>query len=260
MRNFLAAVSLTALLATPAYADDLNNSHHQDTLKASLHEVGRDLAKISRGLNFDQIDGAVVNVSTLDGHGTGFFLDQTHIQTAFHVIKDAVDIARMGGNPQFVIWFSDGTSMPFTPMAANEKSDIAILQVSPNHPKVQPVHMVCALPRLDEKITTYGYPLGFGIPFVDHTYVAAAKGIHTPEVEVPLAVSGQTFYEGQSGGPVFDDITGDVIGMVTAKGTGPAEGLAFFTPSIFLCGADGIAQSDGAGGFKLEPNMAGLGQ
>jgi S1-C subfamily serine protease len=127
-----------------------------------------------------------------------------HILTAFHVVKDAVEIRIPGVNS------------PVALLATDPNNDLALLRVFTESPKTAVFRVPSQGVRLGESIILVGFPLQGLLssgPTVTSGTVSALGGPRDDKrlFQITAPVQG-----GNSGGPVFDE-AGQVIGMVLAK-------------------------------------------
>lgn len=181
-------------------------------------------------------EGAVV-LNGPNGHGSGVWIDPTHILTAAHVIE-ATD------NGQFTVIGEKGNPVKASLTRLDKDRDVAILTVIGDYRSPYFSPLVCRMPQLDEPVTMIGAPLW--LPIL-HTHGTVASNIFSPPKQpvILFTIDGQVA-EGNSGGPVLDAL-GEVIGLVDAIPVnvvftpGGAMGLPVFgytlaVPSSTICG------------------------
>jgi serine protease Do len=156
--------------------------------------------------------------------GSGFVIDTSGIiVTNAHVIEDADEIE---------VKFNNGTTLPATLRGRDEKTDIAILDVTP-----RPSQPLTAVPigsserlRVGDWVMAIGNPFGFsgtvtvGIVSARNRNINA--GPYDDFIQTDAAIN-----RGNSGGPLFD-IEGNVVGINTAiiSPTGGSIGIGFAVP------------------------------
>lgn len=134
--------------------------------------------------------------------GTGFFVNNTDLVTAAHVIKDCTRLT-----------LADGSALTVT--ASDVGLDLAVLSTtarSANFLALSP----STVPRMGEQVTALGYPylgsLSQGLT-VTGGNVSAMQGIDGSRDEVMISAPVQP---GNSGGPLLN-AQGAVIGVVVAR-------------------------------------------
>lgn len=191
--------------------------------------------------------GAVV-LNGPNGHGSGVWIDPTHIITAAHVIQVTKD-------GRFTVVGEKGKVVMASVTRVDADHDVAILTVIGDYRSPYFSPLVCRPPQVDERVTIIGAPLW--LPIL-HTHGTVASNIFgVPDQKSLLfAIDGEVA-EGNSGGPVLDS-TGEVIGIVDAMPidmgftpTGmvplPVFGLTLAVSSKTICeqlstwGIDGFA-------------------
>jgi S1-C subfamily serine protease/SpoVK/Ycf46/Vps4 family AAA+-type ATPase len=166
----------------------------------------------------DRVGTAVGFIKTDRGSGTGFLIGSSgHILTAYHVIEGARSIGfRLNGTPDLQkISYLDG----------DKGLDLAILRIEgDNWPYVKlakPGYEV----GLGTQLGLLGYPMGESLgEEVTYTAGALSSVRRTPfRTFLQIDVSA---YKGNSGGPVFINATGEVIGILSH---GPNDTMNFAT-------------------------------
>ena len=163
---------------------------------------------------------------------TGFVLTEDgYILTNYHVIGPAI----LGG--EILAEFSDGRTLRAAVIAfENRTNDLALLKVEPDGP-LQTVELgdSDAL-AVGEQIAVIGNPMGELSQTLTVGYVSAKeRQVEIGGVSIPMLQTDAAINSGNSGGPMFD-MTGRVVGVVTAKYSGAdpggtvVEGLGFAIP------------------------------
>lgn len=243
----LALVTLAAGLCADAKAD------LSDTIarvKPSIVAVGR----------FRQTDNPQFTLL-----GTGFAISEDTVATNAHVVaastpgEDAIPNGALAFSLQ-VQWSGFARSAPATLLALDVQRDLAILRVT--GARFEPLKVRGSDDVREGKPVAFsGFPIGglLGLTPVTHRgIVSAVTPIALPGVSArllyPRAVRqirqgsfnifqlDATAYPGNSGGPLFDPETGDVVGiisMVLVKGTKESAlsqptGITYAIPSAHL--------------------------
>ncbi len=216
--------------------------------------------------------GTVVIVSVGNEYGTGFWLDETHVATCYHVVGEAprasiVVVDNDIGSIDPEDHASRGSDMKEGEIgiviALDRKHDIAILASDTNpflrNPRIGAISIggKAAVPDLaiptirpdeledGEEVWLVGYPAGVQHPITQHgTSSYLQRHLVDPSIglDSPAYVLDQISNPGDSGGPVFDS-RGAVAGLLRgapllgaqgAIGIRPAEGISHAIPSRFL--------------------------
>lgn len=139
------------------------------------------------------------------GSGTGFFVSKKgHVLTNAHVAKGCktLEIVPPGQG-----------AMPASLIAADSKSDLALLQTAATPKAVPPFRTKV---RVGETISIYGFPLAgllatSGNYTVGNVTAIAGLGDDTSQLQISAPVQ-----PGNSGGPLLDK-SGNIIGVVVSK-------------------------------------------
>ena len=206
---------------TPAASPLLNPLAPQfytaGTVNAPAHDV-QDLVR--------QIGGAVVQVRTPEGLGSGFFINADgYLITNFHVIEGETEISVE------VYHQNDGqlardTYKQVRIVAINKFHDLALLHIEDKSaPKFKSVSLGNAdALAVGDPVFAIGSPLG-----LERTMTQGIVSTKTRELEGELYL--QTTAQinpGNSGGPLFN-MAGEVVGVTNMKITS-GEGLGFAIP------------------------------
>src|SRR5262249_28150209 len=146
--------------------------------------------------------------------GTAFATQEGLIVTASHVVATC-------GAGELEATSSMGKRVNFTAMVRDEKLDIAVL-----HPRERPLGGLKLAsdiqPTLHTQVATWGFPLTYNgpAPLLSVGYVAGfAENRLDPGHPVKRLIVNGAFNPGNSGGPLVDEKTGRVVGIVVEKWT-----------------------------------------
>lgn len=176
-----------------------------DYLTTQYGYMGKFLCSLSNPKK--KLSNSVVRIVGGYSEGSGFFIDQNHILTNFHVIAD---------EPSPKIVFPDGKFDTPTKIVGNKDADLAILTVAGNYPDLTfplPQEKLGIYP--DEPLIATGYPLGTEITgnptTVKGNFISYRQSKKDPITYIQTSVS---LVEGMSGGPLTDQC-GTVVGVNT---------------------------------------------
>ena len=155
--------------------------------------------------------------------GSGFIISADgYVLTNHHVVKDADEIT---------VRLSDRSELSAKLVGSDERSDIALLKVTPKNLQLttvkigDPTHL-----KVGQWVLAIGSPFGF-----DHSVTAgivSAKGRALPQdTYVPFIQTDVAINPGNSGGPLFN-MDGEVVGINSQiySRTGGFMGLSFAVP------------------------------
>ena len=155
--------------------------------------------------------------------GSGFIIDASGlIVTNNHVIEDADDIT---------VTLNDGTSLPAKLVGRDEKTDLALVKVTPAKPLPVAHFGDSDRAHVGDWVIAIGNPFGLG-----STVTAGIVSARNRDIEAgPYDDFIQTdapINRGNSGGPLFD-MDGNVIGINSAifSPSGGSVGIGFSIPS-----------------------------
>jgi S1-C subfamily serine protease len=218
-----------------------------------------------------RVRGSIVGVGTYERtrappfqfRGTGFAIaDGTVVATNAHVLPTALDAARSETLAIAVPAEGDRpvTIREVTRLATDPGSDLALLKLK-GEPLIPLKLRDSELVREGQEILMTGYPLGAvlgPVPATHRGMVAAVTPIAIPQGRAgdldpalvrrlatgsfPVFQLDATAYPGNSGSPIYDPVTGDVLGivnMVFVKGTKETaliqpSGITYAMPSNHL--------------------------
>ena len=155
--------------------------------------------------------------------GSGFIIDASgYIVTNNHVIADADQIS---------VTLNDGANLPAKLIGRDEKTDLALLKVSPKKPLPAAKFADSDTAHIGDWVIAIGNPFGLG-----STVTAGIVSARNRDIEAgPYDDFIQTdapINRGNSGGPLFD-MDGNVVGVNSAiySPSGGSVGIAFSIPS-----------------------------
>jgi len=246
MTNHLRALVITLILALTAPSVQANLQETIIAIKPSVVVVG----------TFSQLRSPSFLM-----RGTGFALgDGSVIATNAHVIAASLDTAQQ---ETFAVLVRQGDVLHrrnATLQIADKDHDLALLKITgPPLPalKIKPPAEI----REGQSVAFIGFPIGGSLGFSPVTHrgiissitpiaIPAGNSTQLKEKSIQRLRSGSfsiyqldaTAYPGNSGGPLFDEETGEVIGilnMVFVKGTKESvlekpSGISYAIPASFL--------------------------
>ena len=152
---------------------------------------------------------AVVTVTTYDaagkqtGLGTGFFVDDSHVVTCYHVIDGATKAK---------IKTATGKTYQVKGIAASDRiADVVRLSLASPAKGANSLSLTKSLPKQGEKVVVFGSPLGLELTVSDGI-VSAIRDI--PGVAKIIQITAP-ISPGSSGSPVLN-LNGEVVGVVTS--------------------------------------------
>jgi serine protease Do len=155
--------------------------------------------------------------------GSGFIIDPAGIVvTNNHVIEGADEIT---------VILQDNTSLKATLIGRDERSDIAVLKVTPDKPLPSVQFGDSDKERVGDPVLAIGNPFGLGGTVTAGIVSARGRNIEQGPydnfIQTDAAIN-----KGNSGGPLFN-MDGDVIGINTAiySPSGGSIGIGFAIPS-----------------------------
>ena len=167
-------------------------------------------------------DDAPKSKQLVDGYGSGFVVSSgdwgSDILTAYHVIDGGQRLHATYGNHHKVT---------VSVVAVDKQDDLALLRIAVRVPALRLGHSAIAEPG--EAVGVAGFPIpdafqdeGLGIT----TSVKAGRisSIRKDAIELDLSI-----IPGESGGPIFDAQTGDVIGIAESR-FDEERAIGFATP------------------------------
>ncbi len=155
--------------------------------------------------------------------GTGFIIDPSGlIVTNNHVIEDADHITAT---------LNDGTTLPAKLIGRDEKTDLALLKVSPKKPLPAARFGDSDKARIGDWVIAIGNPFGLGSTVTAGIVSARNRDINAGPYDEFIQTDAP-INRGNSGGPLFD-MDGDVVGVNSAiySPSGGSVGIGFSIPS-----------------------------
>ena len=155
--------------------------------------------------------------------GPGFIIDPTgFIVTNNHVIE---------GADQISVTLNDGTTLPAKLIGRDEKTDLALLKVSPRKPLPAARFGDSDSARIGEWVIAIGNPFSLGGTVTAGIVSARNRDINSGPYDNYIQTDA-AINRGNSGGPLFD-MTGKVVGVNSAiySPSGGSVGIAFSIPS-----------------------------
>ncbi len=164
--------------------------------------------------------GSVVTVKTNFGYGSGFIISESgYILTNHHVVNSAEKID---------VVFENGFSFEAKLIRSSESKDVALIKISGSGFKPLVLNASDDLSGLGAEVIAIGTPENVKLG------QTVTKGIISGKRELDEKVYLQTdvaINSGNSGGPLINTSTGEVIGIVAAKIKAKGvEGLGFAIP------------------------------
>ena len=146
-----------------------------------------------------------------DSMGTGFLHKSGKIITAAHVVENC-------GVPILIL--SNGVQVPAKTIASDADGDLAIIDpsVAINAPSLS-ISSKSEF-AIGTQVSTWGFPGGYNgmAPLLGVGYLAGVEAIKLPSgTIVRRVVVNAAFNRGNSGGPLIQIETGEVIGVVSSK-------------------------------------------
>ena len=143
--------------------------------------------------------------------GTGFLHKSRRIITAAHVVS---------GCSQIVVLASTGEPVSATVTATDVDLDLAILDSTPPL-KAKPLEVSKKTEiAIGSQVSTWGFPGGYGgrAPLLSVGYLAGQQALKQQSgMIITQWVVNAAFNSGNSGGPLIDVDSGDVVGVVSSK-------------------------------------------
>ena len=155
--------------------------------------------------------------------GTGFIIDPSGlIVTNNHVIEDGEHITAT---------LNDGTTLPAKLIGRDEKTDLALLKVTPKKPLPAARFGDSDKARIGDWVIAIGNPFGLGSTVTAGIVSARNRDINAGPYDEFIQTDAP-INRGNSGGPLFD-MDGNVVGVNSAiySPSGGSVGIGFSIPS-----------------------------
>ncbi len=155
--------------------------------------------------------------------GSGFVIDPAGlVVTNHHVIEDAEEIE---------VVLDNGTRIPATLRGADEKTDLALLEIKTTNPLPFVVFGDSDQARVGDWVIAIGNPFGLGGTTTSGIISARGRDIRSGLVDDFIQIDAP-INQGNSGGPLFNTL-GEVIGVNSAiySPNGGNIGIGFAIPS-----------------------------
>jgi S1-C subfamily serine protease len=164
-----------------------------------------------------------VKVTAGDGMGSGTHIGNGIIVSASHVTR---------WQPQMKVRFEDGQIVTAEVLWWSDKYDIAVMRYE-DHGQAESAHLACRDPVVGEAVHVIGNPM-----VLDN--ITRWGRVSGPAQKVgPWAVASPidfTVQEGMSGGGVYSDDSGDLIGVVVGAMKSPSgASLSMIIPASVVC-------------------------
>jgi serine protease Do len=172
---------------------------------------------------FDEDENGGEDSQTVQSLGSGFIIDASGlIVTNNHVIADADEI---------VANLANGTQLKAEIVGIDDKTDIALLKVTPKAPLKAVAFGRSDSLRVGEWVLAIGNPFGFSATVTAGIVSALDRDINSGPYDHYIQTDA-SINRGNSGGPLFN-IGGEVVGINTAimSPTGGSIGIGFAVPS-----------------------------
>ena len=172
---------------------------------------------------FDEDENGGDDPQTVQSLGSGFIIDASGlIVTNNHVIADADEI---------VANLANGTQLKAEIVGIDDKTDLALLKVTPKAPLKAVSFGRSDSLRVGEWVLAIGNPFGFSATVTAGIVSALDRDINSGPYDHYIQTDA-SINRGNSGGPLFN-IGGEVVGINTAimSPTGGSIGIGFAVPS-----------------------------
>jgi len=177
---------------------------------------------VTRAMQYDFFSGVI----PVEGAGSGFVIDTAgHILTNYHVVEAAQTIE---------VTLGDQSRFNAKKLGADERNDIALIQIDPGGHKLTPLPLGDSRNLLvGQRVLAIGNPFGFQSTLTTGVVSSLGRTVQTGEntfiddaIQTDAAIN-----PGNSGGPLLNT-HGEVIGVNTAihSETGATVGIGFAIP------------------------------
>jgi tetratricopeptide (TPR) repeat protein len=191
------------------------------------------------------LNSAIVRIRAANGTvvGTGFLVTGRHVLTCVHVVTAALGLPHHTPNPpQADLHLDFPLLAPESTLTAHVSHwqpaiDVAVLELTTDPPaESKPVRLVTADDLWGHSFRALGFPAGY------EQGVWASGVLRGQQADGWLQIedtkeTGYLIAPGFSGGPVWDDVLGGVVGMIVAADTDERVKAAFLIPADVLAEA-----------------------
>ncbi len=205
---------------------DRNRRNLPATERIDFERINQSVVTIVLDKGFNVVEGQTVFDKSI---GTGFFIDDQHILTNYHVIKDHVDPEYKGFSKVTISTRSEpDKNIPVTVVGYDPVYDLALLKTpTRNNPFIVPGTDGSLM--IGDKIYTVGTPLG--LRYSVTSGIIGGREIEIFELGQALHIDAPV-NPGNSGGPLLDE-NGSIVGVVFA-GILQFQGLNFAIPIKYV--------------------------
>ena len=234
LRTRLAALTAITVLAgaAPAFAEPLDPDRLSDVAERSVQSVVSISVEAVRESDFDPWLNDPrspfymgPNQQTLQGAGSGVIVSETgRILTNAHVVNGAETLT---------VTLSDGTELDAKVVGLDVPTDIAVIQLTGDVPKLRPIPIGDSGElRLGEIVLAIGNPLGIGQSVSWGIVSAKGRGLAGLVDYADFIQTDASINPGNSGGALVN-LDGELVGINTAiaSRSGGDDGIGFAIPT-----------------------------
>jgi len=191
------------------------------------------------------LESAIVRIRTANGTvvGTGFPVTGRHVLTCAHVVTGALGLPHDTPNPpQADLHLDFPLLAPESTLTARVSHwqpaiDVAVLELTSDPPAgSKPARLVTADDLWGHSFRAFGFPAGYEQGVWASGILRGRQADGWLQIE-DTKETGYLIAPGFSGGPVWDDVLGGVVGIVVAADTDEKVKAAFLIPTDVLAGA-----------------------
>ena len=189
-----------------------------------------------------QLEASIVRIRTADGRivGTGFLVTGRHVLTCAHVVASALGLSHDDPNPpQADLHLDFPLLAPESILTARVSHwqpaiDVAVLELTTTPPpESKPVCLVTADDLWGHSFRAFGFPAGYEQGVWTSGILRGRQADGWLQIE-DTKTTGYLVAPGFSGGPVWDNVLGGVVGMIVAADTDEKIKAAFLIPADVL--------------------------
>ena len=195
-----------------------------------------------------QLESSIVRIRAADGRtvGAGFLVGEKQVLTCAHVVAGALGLPDDAPEVQKPGFFRKTRFLLDFPLVAPERiltarvthwqpgSDVAGLELVDDPPAgASPVRLVKAEEPWGHSFRAFGFPAGFDNGVWASGRMLGREATGWLQIE-DVKQTGYFVAPGFSGGPVWDDVLGGVVGMIVAADTDEKIKAAFLIPTNVL--------------------------